>query len=279
MREKYGDEVFSRYFGSRSKVVHLVPGGIVSARSPPELLQQEFDADAAGYTEGVRSNPIELYLKETSRDRLVEAFRSSGALLEIGAGTGFETLPLLSAGHPVTVVDLSTRMLALLTERARAAGFGEKLTCRVGRLSQLGEAAKEFDTGTIGGAYSTFGAFNLESDLGTAPTALARMLRPGARMIFTTLNRPGAFPVVWEFALGNRSGAFRRAGRVLPSGSIRYPLTVFPRNPSYWDRALAPSFRRVATLPVSVAAPPFESPRLVRWLGRVGGSRARRWDE
>jgi len=244
-----------------------------------EILEQEFDAVAAGYTDAVRSNAIELFVKETTRDRLLRAFPSSEGLLEIGSGTGFETLPLLSAGHRITVVDISARMLAELSARAQVAALDGRLTCRPGRLSELEAALHGVESATFDGAFSTFGAFNLEAGLGSAPATLARVLRPGARLIFTTLNRPGAFPIVWEVAIGNGRHALHRARSVLPAGSIRYPLTVYPRNPSFWDRELAPHFRRVATLPVSVTAPPFESPRVVRWLGPVGGARARRWDE
>ncbi len=260
-------------------MVRIVPGAPAIPRGPGEVLEQEFNAVAAGYSDAVASNAIEQYLKQTSRDRLLAAFRSNGALLEIGAGTGFETVPLLAAGHEITVVDLSPRMLAELTERARVAGVVGRLTCRAGRLSRLAEALVDLGPGTFEGAYSTFGAFNLEEDLGSAPETLARVLRPGSRLIFTTLNRPGALPLGWEIAAGNGRNALRRAHPALPAGSIRYPLTVYPRNPRFWDRALGRRFRRVGTLPVSVTAPPFESPRLVRWLGPVGGARARRWDE
>jgi len=278
-QEKYGSTVYDHYFGPRSKVVRLIPGGTVTPRTPAQLLEQEFDAVAAGYLEAVRSNSIELYVKEATRDRLLDAFRTDGRLLEIGAGTGFETVPLLAAGHPVVVVDLSPRMLEGLAARAAVAGLEERLTCRPGRLSALGEALQEFPDRSFDGAYSTFGAFNLEEDLGSAPATFARVLRPQAHLVFTTLNRPGALPILWEVAIGNRTGAFRRVRHEMPAGTVRYPLTVYPRNPSWWDRALAPHFRRVATLPVSVAAPPFESPRLVRWMGPSGGRRARRWDE
>jgi SAM-dependent methyltransferase len=278
-REKYGATVYDRYFGPRSKVVRLVAGGPVSPRSPADLLELEFDAVAGGYLNAVYSNRIELYVKEATRDRLLAAFRSSGRLLEIGAGTGFETVPVLAAGHSVVVVDLSTHMLAGLTARAVTAGVAERLKCRAGRLSQLSDALRDFPDDSFDGAYSTFGAFNLEPDLGEAPATFARVLRPGAHLIFTTLNRPGALPILWELSIGNRSGAFRRAQHEMPAGTVRYPLSVYPRNPSWWDRTLAPHFRRVATLPVSVGAPPFESPRLVRWLGSSGGRRALRWDE
>ena len=213
-QEKYGSTVYDHYFGPRSKVVRLIPGGTVTPGTPAQLLEQEFDAVAAGYLEAVRSNSIELYVKEATRDRLLDAFRTDGRLLEIGAGTGFETVPLLAAGHPVVVVDLSPRMLEGLAARAAVAGLEERLTCRPGRLSALGEALQEFPDRSFDGAYSTFGAFNLEEDLGSAPATFARVLRPQAHLVFTTLNRPGGAP----HPVG---GGDREPDRRVPAGPSR----------------------------------------------------------
>jgi SAM-dependent methyltransferase len=278
-REKYGPTVFDHYFGPRTKVVRLVVGGTIAPRAPADLLEMEFDAVAAGYLDAIGSNAIERYVKETTRTRLRTVFRSHDRLLEVGAGIGFETVPLLTLGHHIVAVDLSPKMLEGLTARAESAGVADRLACRPGRLSGLADALSEFGDGSFDGAYSTFGAFNLEENIGSAPAAFARVLRPGAPLVFTTLNRPGGLPVLWELTIGNRRGAVQRSRPALPAGTIRYPLTVYPRNPSWWDRALAPHFRRTRTLPVSVLAPPFESPRLVRWLGTAGGRRSRRWDE
>jgi SAM-dependent methyltransferase len=278
MRTRYGPAVYDRYFGPRSKVVRLTPGGKVNSRTPDQLLVQEFDAVAAGYLAAVQDNRIEYHVNVATRDRLLTQFRGRQHLLEIGAGIGFETLPLLASGHAITVVDLSPRMLENLTAGATAAGVAAGLSSRIGRLSRLDEALQDVPASSFDGAYSTFGAFNLESSLGSAPTAFARVLRPGSLLVFTTLNRPGLLPVLWEAVVGNRVGALRRAQHEMPAGTVRYPLSVYPRNPTWWDRALAPHFRRIGTLPVSVMAPPFESPRLVRWFGPTGGSRVLRWD-
>jgi SAM-dependent methyltransferase len=278
-RGKYGDAAYGRYFDQHSKILRLDVGAAATRRPDAELLQEEFDAAAPGYAERVDSNPIERYLKETTRDRLLRAFRGSGPLLEVGAGTGFETLPLLGAGHSIVAVDVSPGMLGELATRAEKAGVGARLTCRRGRLSDLAASLEDYGPESLDGAYSTFGAFNLEDRLAAAAKELARVLRPGALLIFTSLQRPGLTAVVWELAVGNPSGARARARGTVPAGVIRYPLRVYLRNPPYWDRALAPHFRRVVTLPVSVLAPPFESSRAVGALGSVGGGRLRRLDE
>lgn len=52
---------------------------------------------------------------------LVDA-RPGETVIDVGAGTGAVTLPLATAGHPVTAIDFSPGMLEVLGERASDAG-------------------------------------------------------------------------------------------------------------------------------------------------------------
>ncbi|HET7169116.1 MAG TPA: class I SAM-dependent methyltransferase [Candidatus Limnocylindrales bacterium] len=54
---------------------------------------------------------------------LALADRAAGRVLELAAGTGRLAVPLASAGHPLTAVDIDPAMLARGGERARAAGL------------------------------------------------------------------------------------------------------------------------------------------------------------
>lgn len=60
-------------------------------------------------------SPVELYtlLRHTGEaDVIHAAVRASGTILELGAGAGRVTHPLIALGHPVTAVDFSEEMLA-----------------------------------------------------------------------------------------------------------------------------------------------------------------------
>lgn len=61
------------------------------------------------------------------RDLRIHPIRRGATALDLGAGSGFQTLPLAAAGFDTTAIDLSEILLAELTREAAAAG----LTARV----------------------------------------------------------------------------------------------------------------------------------------------------
>jgi SAM-dependent methyltransferase len=278
IRRKYGSEVWDRYFRPTDWVVRLDPTRPPRAPSVHERLRWEFDALAPHYTHAVELNTLNRYLKTRTTSRLVSAFEGIDPLVEVGPGTGFETLPLLAAGHRVLAVDISEPMLAELRARAGAAGLADRLETRQAPLSELGRALEEFGPSAFGGVYSTFGAFNLEPNVDTCAATLGRAICPGGLLVFTSLNRPGLAAAAWELLLGHPREAWARLQRTTAGNSRRNALDLHPRNPGFWDRALAPGFERRDVRPVSVLTPPFEAPRLVAFLGASGRRRAREVD-
>lgn len=278
IQDKYGGEAWIRHFHLTDRIIRLDPHTPPVALSAHERSRREFDAIAPYYTQTVTANPLQRYLKERTATRLVAELSGVDPLLEIGPGTGFETLPLLAAGHRIVAVDISAGMLAELEDRARSAGVAERLVTRVAPLSDLGRAVDDFGPAAFGGACSTFGAFNLENDFSECGEALGRAIRPGGRLIFTSLIHPGAAPLTWELFLGHVREASARLHREVPPDGTRYSLDVHLRNPGFWDQALAPAFERCDVRPVSVLTPPFDSPRLIRVLSSKGRRTARALD-
>ncbi len=275
---KYGTDVCRSYFGNYPRTVVLDPHRAPSPRSVYELLEEEFDARADAYDTAVRARPLDRYLKDRAQELAAGSLLGLDPILEIGAGTGYHTLPLLRAGHHVTAVDISSRMLDLLGQRANRAGFSQSLTLKAGRLGELGAVLEAYPDGSFGGAFSAFGAFNLEPNMTQAAHSLARYIRPGGRLVFTSLNRPGAFPLVWDMILGKPRAALARLTEKIPPEWIGYALETYPRSPADWDRLLGPAFRRVQCDPVSVLAPPFDVPPAYRFLGTSGMAKFHRFD-
>jgi SAM-dependent methyltransferase len=272
-RGKYGEGAWIEYFARSDRVLRLDVGRPPAPASDLDRTRSEFDAAAPLYTAAVESNRVQRYLKHRSADLLAETFAGLDPLIELGPGTGFETLPLLAAGHSVVAVDISAGMLRELGSRAAARGLAARLTTVESGLGQLGAALADRPDGAFAGAYSTFGAPNLATDVAHLGADLARLVRPGGRVVVTSLNRPGFSSVVWEAVAGDRRGVWARTQRRIPAGGYRFPLDVHPRNPSFWDRVLDPGFERCATRAVSVLAPPFDSERLDVALGETGRRR------
>lgn len=278
IQRKYGIEAWMRHYRPDDPIIRLDPRRVAHAKSPHERIRAEFDAIAPVYTRTVEESQFQRYLKGRTANRLVTALAGVDPLLEIGPGTGFETIPLLAAGHRIVAVDISEGMLRELASRARSLGVADRLVTRVAPLSDLGRGLRGMGSATFAAAYSTFGAFNLEPDVTDCAEVLGRLIRPGGRLIFTSLTHPGAAPFAWELILGHSREALARMNPKIPGGMARYPLDVHLRNPSFWDRALASAFERCDTRPVSILAPPFESPRLHRLLSVKGRRTARALD-
>lgn len=276
---KYGAQAWATYFAQSRRALALDSRRPPVPRSPDEVMRAEFDSAAPAYDEGIARKPIERYLKERAVRLFGRALEGFDPLLEIGPGTGYHTLPLLRTGHRVLAVDVSEGMLDQLRRRAAAFGVGELLETRSGRLGDLRRVLSDRPAGSFGGVFSAFGAFNLEADLGPSAIALARLVRRGGRLIFASLNRPGLAPLAWEFVMGRPVAAGRRLGEVIRPNEIRYPLELFLRTPSAWDRLFSPGFRRTQTEAVSVLAPPFDSDRAMSFLGIEGAHRIRSLDE
>lgn len=277
-RGRYGPATWDRYFARSGKVIELRRA---ARRVPPtreERVVSEFDAVAPRYRAQVESNPFERYLKRRSVERLRATFAGRDPLLEVGPGAGLETLPLLAAGHRVTAVDVSDQMLAELDRGARDLGLAACLTCRKGAWRSLGPDLEDCAPATFSGAYSTFGALNLEPELASGARGLARLLPPGAPFVAGVLNRFGLFPLAYEFLRGGPAPVRARLARPIPAERIRYPLDVWAWTPGEYDRQFAPYFERTVTHALSCLVPPFRADRFLRKFDARARGAAVRWD-
>ncbi len=137
--------------------------------------------DAEGFTQGT-AGECDFIEKEIGGDRSVR-------ILDIGCGTGRHALELAARGYAVVGVDLSTAQLA--RARAKAAERGVAVDFRPADAREL-PFAEEFELAVM----LCEGAFPLmETDEMNFRIlrGAARALKPGGKLIFTTLN--GLFPL------------------------------------------------------------------------------------
>lgn len=278
-RHKYGEAAWLRYYRGRTRILALRVTATGSDRPPEEILRAEFDAIADRYTAAVDQNPTRRYLRIRSERRFQAIFRGQDPLLEMGPGTGIETLGLLRAGHRVLAVDISPRMLDELRRRAEASGLSANLETRLGSIGDLEGVLEDLPTGSIRGALSTFGALNLEPHLEQLPKVLARVLAPGAPFFAGILNRWGFTTVAFLLATGHPRVAVRRLHTPVVVDGFLYPLELRP----FTSRQFASWFRRDFALETvesaSVLVPPYWSAPLYSFWGAEGRHRLRRLDE
>ncbi len=207
-----------------------------------------FDRAAADYDDDFGRNPVGLLFRHVVQERVRALVRPGARVLDVGCGTGEDALAFAASGYSVHAVDVAPAMVERTRQKAAARGLTEgRLRVEVRPAEAIGAVAG----GPFDGAWSNFGALNC-ADLAAVGDGLARVLRPGAPVVFGLMG-PWPLPATVERALTARGDARSRsvprvAGVSLP---VRYPW------PGDVRRLLGPAFtwRRTFALGVLVPGP------------------------
>ncbi len=109
----------------------------------------------------------------------VAGVEGGGLAADLGAGTGFITEVLLAEGVKVVAVDQSEAMLDALRQKFP---FPDRVETRVGRAEQL-----PVETESVDYAFANMYLHHVE-DPARAIWEMARILRPGGRLVITDLD-------------------------------------------------------------------------------------------
>jgi SAM-dependent methyltransferase len=287
-RAEYGARQFERWYAHPARVlrVDLRAEGAGDTGPAPYIdwLTAEFDNVADDYDRHITGNRMNLLLRERSLAQLRRLFPSPHHLLEVGCGSGMETLPMLEAGHTIVAVDVSERMLAVVAAKARRAGRSEQLRTVHLRAAELSQLVRSDGPRSFDGAYSTYGALNCEPDLAPVVAAFAELLAPGRTLLAGIYNRWCAAELL-GYSLTLQTGrAFGRRRNPIPVGASRFCIDVFAYSAWEFAHRFAPAFRARSVEGVPVILPPSDLtqyaerfarrfPTLARWDAAVG----RRW--
>jgi SAM-dependent methyltransferase len=221
-----------------------------------DQLARAHDALAPTYDASLANNPVAVWMRQKLWSHYARAFPPGARLLDFAAGTGIDALHLAEEGAQVVALDVSPGMTACLQENAARQGLN--VDARVWPAERLGELGLErFD-----GALCAFAGLNTIDDLRQLSVDLARLLKPGGRVVLHALN---SF-CVWETAnrlLHGRRPGPRQERTCIGDQLIQHrffdPLVL-------WREAFAPEFRRREVYALSVIA----APTWVRRLGSLG---------
>jgi SAM-dependent methyltransferase len=280
-RQKYGPQRYEQWYSNPARILRVRLGRSVS---PSEVsgryqdwLRAEFDNVADDYDRHILGNRINRLLRDRSLALLRKTFGRARSLLEIGCGSGMETLPLLREGHEIFCVDLSERMLDVVREKARQEGLTGRLRTERLAAGSVSRLVHDLGTGAFEGSYSTYGALNCEADLTPMPPALHDLIVPDGRFVAGVYNRWCAFEVVGYSLTGQFHRAFGRAGSPVRVGSSRFCVDVFAHSPSTFERTFAPWFEREGLVAVPALLPPSDLVGYAEKFAR-GFDRLDRWD-
>lgn len=287
-RDKYGPTLFARWYENPARVLRVeLTDGPATARPAPvyrDWLEAEFDNVADDYDRHITGNRMNMLLRDRSLRRLRPLFQRERHLLEIGCGSGMETLHMLREGHSVVAVDISARMLAVVREKARREGLTERLTTEKLRAADLGQLVARYGAAAFDGGYSTYGALNCEPDLRPIPPALAELIAPGKKFLAGVYNRWCLTELVgYSLTLQTRRALGRRRNPI-PVGASRFCIDVFAYSAREFRELCDPYFRVESVEGVPVFLPPSDLTSyaekfarhfdtLARWDGWLG----RRW--
>lgn len=281
-RAKYGAELFARWYAKPARILEVTLGGDGAAVGPGTAgyyawLEAEFDNIAEDYDRHITGNRMNLLLRNRSLAVLTERFEDAHRVLEIGCGSGMETLPLLELGHEIVAVDISGRMLSTVRAKAARAGVLERLETRLLAAKDVGRLAEEPNSEPFDAAFSTFGALNCEPDLTPIPPALARLLRPGAPFVAGVYNRWCLFEL-FGYSLTLRAGrALGRRHNPVPVGASRFCVDVYAHSVEDFARLFGTGFRLERVEAVPVFLPPSDLASYAERFGRHF-DRLQAWD-
>ena len=253
-RLRFGAERVARWFGPDV-------GCIALPRSPKPLSYYDqveglFDRAASAYDRIVLRDPLNVHLRQVSARVLHQLFPPGSRVLEIGCGTGLETMALAESGVDIVALDISRKMLIELDRKARAASLSDRIEIRRGLAGDLSSIFADLGPGAFDGAFSHFGALNCEPRLDGLPGALHRLVRPGGKISLGVLNRTSVAEMVLYTAAHQPRHAMARLDGKLRSGLSSFGVAVFPLGAAAVRRLFSPFFAQEKLLGVSVLLPP-----------------------
>jgi len=190
---KYGErEVRRRYWGQHRYFeieISSRSGSLDYAQLVYAELEAAFDGVAENYDHHIMDNEMNLWLRNRSVDLLKHTFRPGETVLEIGCGTGTETLALAQYGVSVIASDISSKMLGVLSRKASQSNLENRVKTLHSRPYEIKEKLKLAGLEEIDGAYSTYGAINTDPYLPRLFRDLASIIRPGGHLILGVWNK------------------------------------------------------------------------------------------
>ncbi len=259
LMNKYGKEKYSRWFSSPSRFIRLGMEARPGASSGKERyfswLEDEFDSIADQYDTHIFGNRINVYLRDRSLKLLNSTFPKKSLILEIGSGSGAETVEMLKGGHEVVAIDISQKMLDTLSKKAGTVGLSERLTTIKLRASELKMLTSQYRN-SFDGIYSTYGAINCEPDISMLPEQMYNLTTNEGKVVMGLYNKL-CFSDPMLHAVGLKlDRVFERMRAPIPEGRSRFCIDVYPYSSSYISGLFGDYFKTIRVEGVPVILPP-----------------------
>ena len=189
---------------------------MASSSLTPIPTNRAFDALAADYDAAFTDRVLGRWLRSMVWQHMADAFEPGQHVLELGCGTGEDAVWLAQRGVSVTATDAATRMLEMTRKKVDAAGVRDRVSVaqldievlQRGRLTDAGNHPV-LDT-VFDGALSNFGPLNCVADRPALASNLARLVRPGGRLVLVLMGPLCPWEILWYLGHAHVRTAFRR---------------------------------------------------------------------
>ena len=279
MRAKYGNMNFNKWFSEISRIIKFSQTEGLNEENInhyEEWLKDEFDSIAQNYDHHIYDNLVNNYLRERSLSLMKTFFPPSQRLMEIGSGTGTETLEMLKSGHEITAIDISENMNSILRKKANDANVSNLLTTMTMKASDLVNYEKEFMNKPFDGLYSNYGALNCEANIDAIMEIVHKIVKPHGKIVFGIFNK---FCLVEMIAhlIGRKPGrVFERFSNRIPEGASRFCIDVYPYSPAYLKKLFSKWFNIEMIYGCPVILPPSNYSFMIK--GRINEERVKKAD-
>ena len=235
----------------------------------PTASAAAFDAVATRYDAITASdaNPVIAAQRLRVHAAFARHFAAGSRLLEIGCGTGEDTLALTARGHTMVACDPAPAMLTEAARKLAAAGRAHMARFVPGGAADLATSWPSL-AAAVDGVFSNFAPLNCELSLAPLRALLDHALPPGGRFVAVVLPRWAPLEIACFLAAGRPRTALRRFGPAPVADVEGHTFPIRYYGPADFDRALGPGYRRVETRSLGVLLPP---PRFAAAAIRVPG--------
>jgi SAM-dependent methyltransferase len=225
-----------------------------------------FDALASRYDAlfSPEANPLVALARARVHQVLARHFVPAATLLELGCGTGEDTLALTARGHRLIACDPAPRMLVRATAKLAAAGRADAVTFVNAGAGALAEGWPGLGR-TVDGVFSNFAPLNCELSLDPVRRLLEQALPPGGRFVGVVLPKICPLEIALFLARGEPRTALRRFRRSANADVDGHTFAMRYYGAHDFDRALGAGFRRIETRSLCLLLPPLSfGPGLAR---------------
>jgi ubiquinone/menaquinone biosynthesis C-methylase UbiE len=267
---KYGSDYVSRYFSNPARYIRISMNGSkeTAGSNYYTWLEEEFDSVADHYDNHIFGNRINMLLRKRSLEMMRKYSTRAARIIEIGCGTGAETLELLKDGHEVFALDISGRMLDNVREKANKDGYGSMLTTVKMRASDIGDILPTVGENAFDLGYSTYGALNCEPEIEKLPEVLSRLIKPAGYFVAGVYNKYCVSETLANIVSLKLQRLFWRFRNPISEGRSRFCIDVYSFSINEFMKIFGDHFERVETAGVPVILPPSNFNRIINGVSR-----------